>query len=79
MKKENAQNVRPPSFQPQKGRKREAAADGQNAAQPNEPKGAAQGAPANGGDQRAPRITGARMPARVKMQISEMRRIRRRS
>jgi hypothetical protein len=37
MKKENAQNVPPPTFQPQKGRKVEAAAGGQNAgAQPNE-------------------------------------------
>ena len=37
MKKENAKNVRPPSFQPQKGRKRETDAASQNAgAAPNE-------------------------------------------
>ena len=42
MKKENAKNVRPPSFQPQKGRKRETDAASQNAgAAPNEAANAA--------------------------------------
>ena len=49
MKKENAKNVPPPTFQPQQNRKAEAAA-GQNAApQPNE------SAPASGNNQRAER------------------------